>query len=304
MTEVKPPKPTLAQQRIAFLREYASKLEAFRSATSHTYERSEWTPAAKELEEYLRVERPELQRVFSQIDSRLPPPERMNDVAAGLAVAVREWERADELAKDRVAVLKAFLREVRELESLELRVATARQRLDDMGFTMPADRGDLRADSEVPAMRDALCEEQPAIERMLNDVGCSLSTYTLAAGAHGIVDFVAGQIGKAVGLYREWPTTKLRSSGTRAVPAEAPTRQPVIAAEASLRPTPTVHIVNNNTLHLNVAMVLEQLTLAVEEAAPPEKKSIWRDTLKEIAGSAAGAGVKAALEKLLGSGGA
>lgn len=293
MTEAKPPKLALAEQRIEFLKSYMTVIEAFQDRL--VVDPRGDGDIAKGFADRIDVDRPELLRVAREVGVGMPaPPDRGHKTMQAIKVAIREWERAGTTANERISTLRAYLTEVRRLEVLEIAVDRATE-LAQNGMALSDVRRVLVEDRpKVTDLKDRLGEEQHEIERILNDVGRSIDEFPLARGAHGIVEYVATEVAAAIGAYRHWPTSKARH-----VPGPPPNGTPAGGGA-------TININNtaNSSAHVAVANVLEQLTRAVEQAAPEEKKSLWRDTLKEIAGSAAGAGVKAALEKLLGPGGA
>jgi hypothetical protein len=285
MTERKSVKLTYAEQRVAYLTEYLAKLKKF--ASFGVTERAGHT-----LGVYLDTEQPELNRVCRQVD--VAPPADKYSSSTSVLIALREWQRVDELAKERVATLRSYLAEVRRLETIEILVEHANQMNRDSAGLLEEPRRVLAEEApKMTELRDQLGEAQHEIERALNEVGRSLNDYWLARGARGIVDFVAGEITAAVGAYREWPTTRV---GRKPRGANAP-------AAISHPPALVFNINNSNTVQVTVTQVLEHLIQAVDAAAPAEKKSGWRDTRNEIAASAAGAGVKAAFEKLFTPGG-
>lgn len=190
-----------------------------------------------------------------------------------LSRAIREWERADELAKDRIATLKNYLAAVRRLEQLEIPWEAAKQR----SARPSPDSVDVAfvdaMSSQITELRDALGEEQHEIERVLNDVGRSLETYSLARGANGIGGFVAGEIAAAVGAYREWPISRSRTkTAAGATPATrvAASTMPLSvdetvtkvsrAVERALRPAFT----EAPTREVQVQDVIETILKAIE----------------------------------------
>lgn len=278
MNEPRAPKATLPEKALEFLRSYRVVIERI--------VRHESADAAQD-EQDMVADQPQARRLLRAIGVALEPD--AVPTLAALVRGIREWERADKMAKERTQALKTYLRDVRHLAKLEERARGAR----DAGV-VPSIREHLETElrPQIVELRDRLGEEQHEIEHFLEDVGRSLGDVQLARGADGIADFIAGEIAAASGAYREWPTTLLTNQPQHAPPQE----------QAGPPQQPAINIVNSNTVHVNVAQMLEHLPAAIEKAAPPEKKAKWLEVAKELAESVASAGVKAALEKMLGSG--
>jgi hypothetical protein len=294
MTEAKPSKPTFAEKRIEFLRGYLATLEALEDRDM--VDPQGLGEQSQAFAERLAVDRPELVRIAAEVGYRITTADRHAEIRKAVKVVIREWERAGDVTRERVPTLKAYLEEIRRLEQLEIPFQRAQQRAS-VGMALSDGRRILAEHGpQITELKDILCEEQPSIERMLNEVGCSFGTQSLALGAHGSVDFFAGQIGKAVGLYREWPTTRL-----------TPWERRELSKEESAPPPagPTFNINANASSHVQVTVsqMIDDVSAAIEgSAAPPEKKKVWLETLKDIGGHLVGAGAKALADKLLGPG--
>lgn len=210
MVDEKPaPKPTLAEERIAFLAEYLQVLGLHRKEIEPEPGVLNLTSQkGAEMAEWLRREEPEMMRAVAEIGLSHDWRDPMAESAPAIALALREWQRASEEAKRRVEALTHFRNECRRLEGLERSQQIIEQRGEG-----PAQRlaygpnvpklADLNA--RVYALRDELTESQPDVERYLRDVGQSLGRWSLAGGVLGIVSFVVDQVGRALGAYRRWP---------------------------------------------------------------------------------------------------